>query len=212
MKSLGSQIRAARQRRHLSQSALARQVGCRQSALSMYEGGRDSALSAQTVGKLCEALGLLPPAEGELRPGAETGPQEAERVFCPNAACPSNLPVGVGGRTVLAPRAHLAGAEEVHCAWCGEVLERACPECGAPVDDGHMAAHLGEEQGILQSGAAAAALALVAVENRLHAHAMLQFRRAESVLLDVEGREGLFDINRLHNVRKMHGCLFQRRV
>ena len=62
MKSLGSQIRAARQRRHLSQSALARQVGCRQSALSMYEGGRDSALSAQTVGKLCEALGLLPAA------------------------------------------------------------------------------------------------------------------------------------------------------
>ena len=68
MKSLGSQIKEARQRRHLSQSALARQVGCRQSALSMYEGGRETALSAQTVGRLCEALGLLPPTEAERSP------------------------------------------------------------------------------------------------------------------------------------------------
>lgn len=167
MKSLGSQIRAARQRRHLSQSALARQVGCRQSALSMYEGGRDSALSAQTVGKLCEALGLLPPAEGELGSGAETGPQEAERVFCPNAACPSNLPVGVGGRTVLAPRAHLAGAEEVHCAWCGEVLERACPECGAPVNAGAFCVRCGSPY--LAEAPRAANPARVAAAERLMA-------------------------------------------
>ena len=145
MKSLGSQIKEARQRRHLSQSALARQVGCRQSALSMYEGGRETALSAQTVGRLCEALGLLPPTEAELAAAraAGEGVGEATRVFCPNAACPSNLPAEVGGRVALVPRAHAVGEGEIHCAWCGEVLERACPECGAPVNAGAFCARCG---------------------------------------------------------------------
>ena len=120
MKTLGSQIREARLRRHLSQSALARQVGCKQSALSMYEGGRAGALGAETVGKLCAAA---------ARP-------QGTRVYCPNPACPSNLPVRVGENVVLVPHGHLAEEGEVHCAWCGEVLERACPECGAPLNAG----------------------------------------------------------------------------
>lgn len=145
MKSLGSQIKAARQRRHMSQSALARLVGCKQSALSMYEGGRETALSAQTVGKLCEELGLLPPSETELATAASTHvPEEAgERVFCPNPECPSNLPARVGERVVLTPHTHVAGEAERHCAWCGEVLERACPECGAPVNAGAFCVRCG---------------------------------------------------------------------
>lgn len=141
MKTLGSQIKEARQRRHLSQSALARKVGCRQSALSMYEGGRATALSAAIVGKLCDELGLVPPTQAELSaaPLEVAGP----RAFCPNPDCPSNLPLAIGDRAVLVPRHHVAGEGEIHCAWCGEVLEKACPECGAPVNPGAFCAHCG---------------------------------------------------------------------
>ncbi len=139
MKTLGEQIKTARLQRHLSQSMLARKVGCKQSALSMFESGRATALGAQTIGKLCDELGLLPPSQAELAavlnaeaPMATAG----ERSFCPNPQCPSNLPMSVGERVTLVPRGHLAQAHECHCAWCGEVLERACPECGAPVNPG----------------------------------------------------------------------------
>lgn len=143
MKSIGSQIKEARQKRHLSQSALARKVGCKQSALSMFEGGRMTALNAQVIGKLCAELGLLPPQAGELESTGEVAVGGRVRVFCPNGECPGNLPVRMGGRVVMVPRAHLAEEGEHHCRWCGEVLERACPECGAPVNEGAFCVHCG---------------------------------------------------------------------
>lgn len=142
MKTLGSQIRQARQQRHLSQSALARQVGCSQSALSMFEGGRTTALNAQTIGRLCSELGLLAPHAAELSDGP-AGVTEGVRSFCPNPECPSNLPAVIGGETVLVPRKHLAAEHECHCGWCGEVLERACASCGAPVNAGGFCASCG---------------------------------------------------------------------
>ena len=93
MKTLGEQIKTARLQRHLSQSALARQVGCKQSALSMFEGGKSTALSAQVIGKLCDTLGLLPPTAAELSAEEEqrrSQVQQGERVFCPNPECPCN--------------------------------------------------------------------------------------------------------------------------
>lgn len=141
MKTLGSQIKEARQRRHLSQSALARKVGCRQSALSMYEGGRATALSAAVIGKICAELGLVPPTQAEL--SVETPTAAGIRAFCPNPACPSNLPVSLGERIALVPHRHFAEEGEIHCAWCGEVLEKACPECGAPVNPGAFCSHCG---------------------------------------------------------------------
>lgn len=146
MKTLGEQIKTARLHRHLSQSALARQVGCKQSALSMFEGGKSTALSAQVIGKLCDTLGLLPPTAAELSAEEElrrSQVQQGERVFCPNPECPCNLPMMVGGRVVLVPKAHHATQGEVHCAWCGEVLERLCPECGAPINPGVFCSHCG---------------------------------------------------------------------
>lgn len=143
MKSIGSQIKEARQKRHLSQSALARKVGCKQSALSMFEGGRTTALNAQVIGKLCAELGLLPPQAGELESTGAVAVGGCVRVFCPNGECPGNLPVRMGGRVVMVPRAHLAEEGEHHCRWCGEVLERACPECGAPVNEGAFCVHCG---------------------------------------------------------------------
>lgn len=146
MKTLGEQIKAARLKRHLSQSALARRVGCKQSALSMFEGGRSTALSAAVIGKLCDALELLPPSEAEVALFEERAlqrVQQGERTFCPNPQCLCNLPVQLGGRVVLVPRGHVAQEGEVHCAWCGEVLERRCPECGAPINEGAFCVHCG---------------------------------------------------------------------
>lgn len=144
VKSLGSQIREARQQRHLSQSALARKVGCKQSALSMFEGGRQTALNAQVIGKLCAELGLLPPNAQELAVAYGVGERsEQVRSFCPNPECPSNLPMTVGGRHLLVPRGHMLSEGECHCAWCGEVLERACPECGAAINEGAFCSHCG---------------------------------------------------------------------
>ncbi len=140
MKTLGNQIKSARQQRHMSQSELARKVGCKQSALSMYEGGRATALSAQSIGKICEELGLLPPTQAEMVQAAVV---EQVRSYCPNVECVSNLPLRVGDRVVYVPRRHVLAEGECHCAWCGEVLERACPECGAPIGEGAFCGQCG---------------------------------------------------------------------
>ena len=60
----------------------------------------------------------------------------------------------------------------------------------------------GDVADIAHIGAAAAALALVAVENRLHAHAMLQLRRAESVLL-AGSRNGFGSIGGNHVIHEL---------
>ena len=144
MRTLSQQIKAARQRQHLSQSELALRVGCRQSALSMYERGRATALAAGTVGRICEVLGILPPNAAELEAAAE-GKLAAEkvRVYCPNHECPSNLPLVVDGRTVLLPKSRLVVADERHCPWCGELVERCCPDCGAPLNEGAFCTRCG---------------------------------------------------------------------
>lgn len=97
------------------------------------------------VGKLCNALGLLPPTEVELSESASVAPTpEGVRTFCPNPECPSNLPITIGDRVALLPKGHLAQEHDLHCTWCGEVLERACPECGAPVNEGAFCPHCGK--------------------------------------------------------------------
>lgn len=141
MKTLCSQIRRARQQRHMTQSALARQVGCKQSALSMFETGRTTALNGATIGKICQVLGLLPPSGDELE--AAPRQEEAAYAFCPNPECPGNLPAAIGDSVTLFPRRHALQAGEVHCALCGEVLERTCPECGAPVRPGAFCVRCG---------------------------------------------------------------------
>ncbi len=140
MKTLGEQIKVARQQRHMSQSELARQVGCKQSALSMFEGGRHTALNATVIGKLCETLGLLPPTQTEMAQKSSFH----QRTFCPNASCPSNLPLIIGNQVVLVPHKHFREDEKAcHCAWCGEVLEHTCPECGEPINAGAFCAYCG---------------------------------------------------------------------
>lgn len=143
MKTFGSQLKSARLQRHLSQSAVARLVGCKQSALSMFESGRMTALNDQTIGKLCELLGVLPPTASERAAPVVVTQPVLTRAFCPNPECPSNLPYQMNGMDVGLPRRLMVTERECHCKWCGEVLEKSCPECHAPVQSGAFCSHCG---------------------------------------------------------------------
>lgn len=121
------QVRAARRAAHWSQSELAARAGCRQSQISEFEAGVRGKVARETIVKLAELLGLE-------APGETSGPSAAAigaRARCPNFECPSNLPYWVGGQLLFLPLG--TAGSGTHCAICGEVLERACPHCGAPV-------------------------------------------------------------------------------
>lgn len=134
-------LRRARQAANLRQGELAKQVGCTQSALSMYEGGKASALAQETVRKLAERLGVELPAGFGDEGRSPAGPLAASSAlpgagivpvrFCPNFQCLSNVPYSVGGQILFLPLG--AAGCAAHCAICGELLERTCPSCGAPV-------------------------------------------------------------------------------
>lgn len=121
------QVRAARRAAHWSQSELAARAGCRQSQISEFEAGVRGKVARETVVKLAELLGLEAPGETAGPPAAAIG----ARARCPNFECPSNLPYWVGGQLLFLPLG--TAGSGTHCAICGEVLERACPHCGAPV-------------------------------------------------------------------------------
>ena len=122
------QVRAARRAAHWSQTELAAKAGCRQSQLSAFESGVPGKVSRETIAKLAELLGLDPPAaDASAPPPAAPG----ARARCPNFECPSNLPYWLDGRLLFLPLG--TAGSGTHCAICGEVLERACPRCGAPV-------------------------------------------------------------------------------
>ena len=131
-------LRRGRLAAGLTQSALAEKVGCKQSALSMLEGGRLSAVSRETLAKIAEAVGVELP-DGVVPAAAAAAAAVASALplgfaFCPNAECLSNLPYFVGAELLLLPLG--SAGDGAHCAVCGELLERACPACGAPVRRG----------------------------------------------------------------------------
>ena len=120
----------ARRDRGLTQSHLAREIGCKQSAISMLESGQAGKLSAENVGKLAELLGVELSAEQPA--GVPVPDAPGARGFCPNALCPSNLPYLVQERLLFWPRLQDA-ASGARCVYCGDVLESHCPECGVSV-------------------------------------------------------------------------------
>jgi len=134
------QVRRRRRAEGLTQSALAGEVGCTQSAVSMFESGRSDALSAETRKRIAERLGLEAPAARAA--GAASGEGELLREvckYCPVDDCPSNVPYAVRGALHFKPALVAAPADRpTYCAWCGEVLESACPNpaCGAAVTAG----------------------------------------------------------------------------
>ena len=138
----------------LSQSVVANEVGCKQSALSMFEQGDGTKLSEEVINKLAAKFGVsLEPTEvkTEVPSAAAVSrilvPTAAVDVhgFCPNAHCPSNKLYEVDGRSFALPNrltADPVGGK--FCALCGEVLEKRCPNCGAPLHDGAVCSLCGD--------------------------------------------------------------------
>ena len=136
-------LKEARRTAKLSQSVVAAEVGCKQSALSMFEQGDGTKLNEAVIRKLAEKFGVsLAKAESvPVSAPASVG----ERGFCPNPHCPSNKSYEVDGRTFLLPdRAAADPVRGRHCALCGEILEKRCPNCGRPIHDGAVCSLCGE--------------------------------------------------------------------
>ena len=115
----------------------------------MFEQGDGTKLNDAVIRKLAEKFGVSLAAERAEASGSEPMgtclAASALRGFCPNPKCPSNAAYAVDGRTFLRP--DRAAADPVggkYCALCGEVLEKRCPNCGAPVHDGAICSFCGE--------------------------------------------------------------------
>ena len=139
-------LRDARRAAKLSQSELSAEVGCKQSALSMFEQGDGTKLNDAVIAKLAKKFGVSLEASAPVSlPTCVSTVATASRGFCPNPKCPSNAAYAVDGRTFLRPdRAAADPAGGKFCALCGEVLEKSCPNCGAPVHDGAICSFCGE--------------------------------------------------------------------
>ena len=135
------QLSDARRKQGMTQSALAAAVGCKQSAISMFESGQTEKIARETVEKMADVLGVALPTDEKAASGLMTTPCVAlPRGYCPQAMCPSNVPFEVGGRLLFWPKLQLGK----RCAYCGEVLETACPNCGAPLHEGACCTTCGE--------------------------------------------------------------------
>ncbi|MCQ2389795.1 MAG: helix-turn-helix transcriptional regulator [Kiritimatiellae bacterium] len=148
-------IGQARREQGISQSALARELGCKQPAISMFEAGDGTKLSEEVIKKFAEKVGVsLEPAAKKVADAVQNAmpalpsmvlPADALIGFCPSAHCLSNAPYVLEGRLFLRPIAGMAapfvGAKR--CAICGEVLETRCPSCGAPLNKGACCATCG---------------------------------------------------------------------
>lgn len=146
-------IKEARRTARLSQSVVASEVGCKQSALSMFEQGDGTKLNDEVIKKLAQKfnIDLMPKKEasGALVPNVPirtpVSVADALHGFCPNPHCPSNHPYEVEGRTYLLPdRTKADPVCGKFCAFCGEIIEKRCPNCGAPVHDGAICSLCGD--------------------------------------------------------------------
>ena len=143
-------IKEARRAAGLSQSVVAAEVGCKQSALSMFEQGDGTKLNGEVVKRLAEKFNVdLSP---KRKDAAAPTPVVFEHVhlanakgFCPNPKCPTNHAYEVDGRSYLLPdRAKADPVGGKFCAFCGEILEKRCPNCGAPLHDGAICSLCGD--------------------------------------------------------------------
>ena len=148
------QLRDARKAARLSQSELAREVGCKQSALSMFEQGDGTKLNDDVIKRLAAKFSIQLPTE-EAKPASESATAAVlprpvpdftpeRRGFCPNVNCPSHHAYQVDGRTFLKPdRAAQDPVGGRFCVVCGEILERVCPTCGGALHDGAICSFCG---------------------------------------------------------------------
>ena len=104
----------------------------------MFECGKIEKLSAENIKKIAQVLEIeLPKADIANSCLAITA---VAKGFCPQFSCPSNIPYEVNGRVLLWPRL----ADGKRCAFCGELLEKKCPTCGAAIHSGACCPSCGE--------------------------------------------------------------------
>jgi len=151
-------FRDARRAAGIQQTRLAAEVGCTQSAISMFEKGDGTKLNDEVIRKLAEKFhielpkagadtcaGSVPGQEGSVPRGIGVPRPLLHRGFCPNPDCPSNVAYEVDGRRLYRPNREAADpVGGTYCALCGEVLERVCPHCGAPLHEGGVCSHCGK--------------------------------------------------------------------
>ena len=148
-------IKEARKQAKLSQSEVAAEVGCKQSALSMFEQGDGTKLNDVVIEKLAKKFGVELKVATEQKaksdeairsvPVYRAEPTRLLKGFCPNPQCPSNVSYEIGGRLFLKPNCEQADpVGGKFCAICGEVLEKHCPNCGAPVHAGGFCSFCGD--------------------------------------------------------------------
>ena len=158
---LYKRLAAARRVQGIPQSALAKQAGCAQAAISMMENGNATALSRETIAKIAEILKVELDGEGES--AAQPAPAMGIAV-CPNGDGPSNVPFAVNGTVAFWPKGQPSGAK--FCAYCGEVLEHACANCGAPIGEGAFCQKCGAPRVMPPAGDISDPVAWVAARRR----------------------------------------------
>lgn len=143
-------VKAARREAGLTQGELASQVGCKQSALSMFEQGDGTKLNDEVIEKLAKKFNLSLKSSHQNSSSASavqvrSGPITPKRGFCPNPHCPSNHEYFVEEMRLFKPDREAADpVGGKFCALCGELLEKKCPNCGAPVHAGAICSLCGQ--------------------------------------------------------------------
>lgn len=114
----------------------------------MFEQGDGTKLNDDVIEKLAQKFGLevkFVGATSVVSPIPLIQKTLPASGYCPNASCPSHLRYEVEGRLFLKPnRAETDPVGGKYCAICGELLERTCPNCGAPVHAGAICSLCGE--------------------------------------------------------------------
>ena len=127
-----------RRSKGLTQSDLAREVGCTQSAISMYEAGRAESLAEEKVRILLDILEV--DINDISLPETDEGKRaESTLKYCPVDECPSNVPYVTRSQLFFKPMMiEVTVGESTLCSFCGEPLEERCPNgsCGAELREG----------------------------------------------------------------------------
>ena len=143
-------VKLARREAGLTQGQLAAEVGCKQSALSMFEQGDGTKLNDEVIEKLAKKFNLsltpsVSPAQVNTPPLPHFPTPPLHHGFCPNPHCPTNKEYFVEEIRLFLPDRETADpVGGKYCAMCGELLERVCPNCGAPVHAGGFCSLCGD--------------------------------------------------------------------
>ena len=115
----------------------------------MFEQGDGTKLNDEVIEKLAKKFNLSfepsPAQPPTPQPLNLSTPQPFQHGFCPNPRCPTNKEYFVEEMRLFLPAREAADpVGGKHCAMCGELLERKCPSCGAPVHTGAICSFCGQ--------------------------------------------------------------------